>query len=147
MSQFSFDDLFPNIADFENKLEYDASEHSFTVKASEVYEFLRIESSFDEWFQYCSEEMGLTKGRDFIEVENTDLPVDYLISNDLAMHFCMMSDSNVAHQIRKYFIKSADLYRELMNAENMKEFTRIHTEYIEFKSKATDRINAGLEIE
>lgn len=144
---FSFDDLFPNYEDLKAESANDVDKADLTVKASEVYKFLRIDSSFDQWIGFCFEEMVLTKGKDYIEVENTDLPVDYLISNDLAMHFCMMSDSKVAHQIRKYYIKSADLYHELMNAQNMEEIIRIYTDYIEFRRKATGRINAGLDID
>ncbi len=146
VNQFSFDDLFPNYADFEADLEHDVDEYSLTVKASAVFDFLRVESSFEEWFKFCSEEMRLTSGKDYIEVESADLPVDYLISNNRAMHLCMFTDSDVAHQVRIFFIKSADMYQELMNAQNMQEFIRIHTEYIEYRKKTMNKINAGLEI-
>jgi len=147
VNQFSFDDLFPNYADFEADLEHDEDEYSLTVKASAVFDFLRVESTFCKWFKFCSEKMGLTDGKDYIEVESADLPVDYLISNNLSMHLCMFTDSAVGHQIRKYFIKSSNMYHELMAAQNMQEFIKIHTEYIEYRRKAMDRINAGLEID
>jgi len=143
----SFDELFPNYADIKNNIDHNKEEGSLTVKASEVYKFLRIETSFDQWFKLCSEDMGLTEGKDYIKTKNADQPVDYLISYDLSKQFCMMSDGNVAHQIRKYFIKSANLYGELMNAKSMEELIKIYTEYIDYRIKATAKINAGLDID
>ncbi len=143
MKRFSFDDLFPAYADGYANFEHDAGNDSFTVRASAVFNFLRVEASFDEWFKSCSAGVELTKGKDYIEVESDDLPIDYLISNDLAMHFCLISDCKVSILIGLFIVQSSELLEKLMSTQNRQEFVKIHTQYIEYRRKLRNKINAG----
>ena len=131
--------IFENIKD-----KNDVGMDDLTIRASKVHKFLRVESRFDEWFSSCSERMKLTKGEDFIEIESSDAGVEYLISSNLTMHFCMITDCDVSMLIKLFLIESSNLQEKVVSSQNQREFVKNYTEYVEHKNNARKTINSGL---
>ena len=137
-NNIDFDELltiFGNVTD-KNNLGID----DLTIRASKVHSFLRTEYSFHDWFIDCAE--GLTKGKDYIEVESSGAGVDYLISSNLAMHFVMITDCDISMLVKLFLIESSNLQEKVVGSKNQRDFAKNYNNYVEHKNNARKVINA-----
>ncbi len=110
------------------KIEFNETHfHGSTEKAREVHEVLGVKKAFTDWFKYHAKHMMLEEGEHYIKVtykdrhryENIDMPkladlksgrggdrrsIDYIISVDIAKHYCMASQTAMAHRIIEYIV-------------------------------------------
>ncbi len=90
------------------KIDYDSERP--TVLASELHDFLQVQTAFKDWFpRMC--EYGFTEGQDycsFLSVRSDGLPGrkrnDAQITIDMAKEICMIQRNERGKQARQYFI-------------------------------------------
>ena len=90
------------------KIDYDNERP--TVLASELHDFLQVQTAFKDWFpRMC--EYGFTEGQDycsFLSVRSDGLPGrkrnDAQITIDMAKEICMIQRNERGKQARQYFI-------------------------------------------
>lgn len=84
------------------------------VSARELHEGLKIKSKFNDWMTNRIKKYGFEEKKDFIlvtkilETNNPKNPTtkekDYIITIDMAKELCMVENSEIGRQFRKYFI-------------------------------------------
>jgi len=74
---------------------------------------LGIKWAFTEWFKYQCEKLKLVEDKDYILLSDFQKQdqwgghnkIDYITSLDNGKHLCMISQGDMAHRIRQYFIE------------------------------------------
>ena len=84
------------------------------VSARELHKGLEIKSKFTDWIKNRISKYGFEENLDFIlvtktlETNNPKNPTtketDYIITIDVAKELCMVENSEIGRQFRKYFI-------------------------------------------
>ena len=106
------------------------------ISARELHEGLKIKSKFNDWMTNRIKKYGFEEKMDFIlvtkilETNNPKNPTtkekDYIITVDMAKELCMVENSEIGRQFRKYFIecekKLKQVTKEVKHYEKKKIF-------------------------
>lgn len=106
------------------------------ISARELHEGLKIKSKFNDWMTNRIKKYGFEEKIDFIlvtkilETNNPKNPTtkekDYIITVDMAKELCMVENSEIGRQFRKYFIecekKLKQVTKEVKHYEKKKIF-------------------------
>ena len=93
------------------------------ISARELHEGLKIKSKFNDWMTNRIKKYGFEEKIDFIlvtkilETNNPKNPTtkekDYIITVDMAKELCMVENSEIGRQFRKYFIEAEKKLKEI----------------------------------
>lgn len=99
------------------------------VNARDLHKSLDSKQDFSTWIKARIEKIRLVQGRDFevfhksVENSNGGRPtIEYIITTDIAKHFCMIEMTDKGHNIRNYFIEcEKQLQTQFKTPSNMIE--------------------------
>jgi len=81
-----------------------------SVNSREIYEYLEVDSKYNDWIKRVIERYDFTEGEDFtiLRIENgKNVFLDYIVTLDMARELCMISSTPKGKEVRKYFIDIA----------------------------------------
>lgn len=110
------------------------------VNARKVWTALESRQQFSDWIKARIEKLHLIENVDFINLRNQlnkgfggDVKSkDYIISLDIAKHFCMLENTQKGHEIRQYFIQcEKELRQKSFKPLTLKESLKLSLELLE----------------
>lgn len=109
-----------------------------SVNARELWVALGVETEFSHWVKRRIDDAMAEENVDFTVVKKdvmnfigkNILTIDYIITTDLAKHFCMLEKTENGRKIRDYFIQAEKASRILEKPKQLhptEEFEKYHT--------------------
>jgi len=139
------------------------------VNARELHKWLKVGRRFADWIKDRIEKYDFIEGIDYFMpvhkfvngvVERADgllidkktgqvIPIEYILSIDMAKEIAMLENNEIGKKIRKYFIRTEESFKRVMRValENpkfinqlAKDFQETRTETKEYRKDFTDSI-------